>query len=249
MKKQRVKMVLWKKIVLISSIVLVVAVPLIYTWASVQAWNVANTTTAQASSDLKTSVDTTLATETAPESIQASLDSVLKEYDDTLQEGLCKLPSFYEWQSGLIWLKDDRQKCLDAAKSSGELATALKNLQAFMKQEVTVAQLIKEATESTASTTDYTATAAAWQKVADDNSLATDDTFKPVGAKGIEVSTAISGGYIALADANAKQDKAAFAAAERALSDSYARFAEVRTVAIETRSGLIDTVINTYNNL
>jgi hypothetical protein len=247
--KFRIKRLNWKRIVIISSIVVVTAALVVYVLASVQAWNTTNATTTQASSNLKKSVDTKLATETAPASTQAALDSILKSYTDTLKKGPCELPSLYEWQSNLPWLKDGRQKCLVTSHSSEQLAVALGNMQTFLKNEAAAAVLIKQATESTASTTDYTAAAATWQKVADDKSLVTQDAFKPVGANITEVSTAVAQAYTALAAANTKQDKTAFNDGEKALTSAYARFTEVKTASNTARTGLVDAIVKAYSTI
>ncbi len=247
--KTNVKKPVWKRIVLISSIVILVAAPAIYAWTSVQAWNTASAATTDASSDLKKSVDTTLATETAPESTQAAIDEIVKNYNDALKKGPCELPALYEWQSNLPWLKDDRQKCLDMAKSSDELATSLKTLQALLKEEAAAAQLVKQATDSTAAATDYTASAATWQKVASDPSLTTNDAFKPVGAKVIDVSAGIALAYTALAKANTDEDKAAFDTAKKNLADAYARLPEIKTVSTEALNGQVDAVVKAYDSL
>lgn len=246
MKKIQVKKPLWKRIVIISSVVVLAAAPLLYAWTSVQAWNTANSATTQASADLKKSVDDTLAA-TSPTSTQSDLDTVLKNYNGTLTKGPCELAGLYEWQSGLPGLKDQRQKCLDTNKSSEELASSLANLQTFLKEESSAALLVKQAIESTASTTDYTAAATTWQKVADDKSLVTEDAFKPVGAKVIEVSTAIATAYTSLASANTKQDKTAYDGARKAVTDSYTHITEVKTVSKQALSTLVDAVAKAYS--
>ncbi len=250
MKKQRIKKLhLSKRTVIISASALLLALLLVYSWMSVQAWNSANTTTAKASSTLKSSVDTKLATKATPVSTQTALDETLKAYNDTLTEGPCQLPALYEWQSNLPWLKDQRQKCLNTTKSSEELASSLKNMQTFLKDITASATLLKQATDSTTSTTDYTAAAATWQKVADDKTLISEGAFKPIGAKISEVSKAITDAYTALAAANAKQDKTAFNTSEQALKDAYNRLDEIKSTANAAQEALVTAVINAYSKL
>ncbi|MES2630828.1 MAG: hypothetical protein V4611_02645 [Patescibacteria group bacterium] len=247
--KTGIKKPSWKRVVLIGSIVVVAAAITIYVLASVQAWNTAISSTAQASSDLKQSVDSKLATETPPASVPVAIDEILKSYNDTLSQGPCQLPPLFEWQSNLPWLKDNRQACLTTAQAADELASSLTDMQVFYKQDAAAAVLVKQATEGTASTTDYTAAAATWQKVADDKSLITDDAFKPVGAKVIEVSGAIAAAYTSLAAANSKEDKAAFDAAQKALGEAYARLAEIQTTSTEAQAVLVDSVVEAYDNV
>jgi hypothetical protein len=250
MKKQHLKKrFLSKRVLIISGASLLVAAILVYTWFSAQAWNTASTSTAKASSVLKSSVDTKLATQATPVSTQAALDEILKDYNGALTQGPCELPALYEWQSNLPWLKDQRQKCLNTSKSSEELATALKNMQTYLKDISSSAALLKQATDSTTSTTDYTAAAATWQKVADDKSLVTEGAFKPIGVKISEVSKAIADAYTALVAANTKQDKAAFNTAEQALKDAYTRLDEIKSAANTAQAALVTTIINAYSKV
>lgn len=247
--KTRIKKAGWKRVVIIGSAILLVAVCAVYVWASVQAWNTTSATTEQASANLKKSVDDTLATENVPESTQVALYEVVKSYNDALVEGPCELPVLYEWQSNLPWLKDTRQQCLDTAQSADELAKALISLQTFLTDEAASTTLIKQATGATATPTDYTSAASTWQKVADDKTLVTEDAFKPIGEKVIEVSKAIADAYTALAKANTAEDKAAFDAAKKALDEAYARLNEVKTVSSEVQASLVDTVVKAYENV
>lgn len=247
--KTAVKKSSWKRIVIIGSIFIVVAAITVYVLASMQAWNAANTTTAQASTDLKQSVDSKLATETPPESTQVAIEQILKSYNDTLSKGPCELSALFEWQSNLPWLKDSRQECLNTAKSAAELATTLTTLQTFYKQTDAAALLLKQASESTATTKDYTAAALSWQKIAEDKSLSTKDAFEPVGAKIISISDAISSAYTALAAANGKEDKAAFDAAKQTLADAYAQLGDVHTASASAQAPLVDAVSKAYNNV
>lgn len=246
--KSRMKKLSWKRWLLTGGGALLVIALALYIFASAHAWNTANAATAQASSALKTSVDTKLATSTAPASTQTALDSILKSYNDSLKQGPCELSSLYEWQSNLPWLKDSRQKCLSTSKSADDLATALKNMQTFLKEEAGTAALVK-GPSSVTDDTDYAAMSAAWKKVADDKSLVTDDAFKPVGVKVIDVSNAISDAYTALAAANTKQDKTAFNNASTALSAAYAQLSDVKTTANEARANLVDAVVKAYSAL
>ncbi|MFZ1302055.1 MAG: hypothetical protein WAQ27_05800 [Candidatus Microsaccharimonas sp.] len=246
--KSGIKKPIWKKVVIISSIVVLVAAPALYAWASVQAWNTANATTAQASSDLTDSVATQLATETAPESAQAALNDIIADYNNTLKEGPCELPSLYEWQSNLPWLKDTRQKCLDTTEASEELATSLKNLQTFLKEEAAAATLVEQTIASTANEKDYATASKTWLTLADDPSLKTDDAFKPVGAKITEVATGIATAYTALDTANKSQNKGSFDTAKKGLADAYARLPEIKTTSSEALAGLVDSVVKAYEN-
>lgn len=238
-----------KRIIIISSVLVVVGAITVYTLLSAQAWNKANTATAQASAELKKSVDDKLTATTEPASTQAALDGILKSYNNTLIKGPCELPSLYEWQSTLPILKDKRQKCLDTTKNSEALVASLKNMQTFLKEESGAALLVKQVTDSTASLADYGAAAAAWQKVADDKSLVATDNLKPLGNKVSEVSVAIAGAFTTLSTANTKQDKASFNDAQKGLSDAYGRLTEIKTTASEVQAKLVDLVLKAYSNV
>lgn len=240
-----------KRVILIVSIVLGVLLISagVYAWLSVQAWNTASETTATASNNLKKSVDDTLATENVPESTQVALYEIVKDYNETLVKGPCELPSLYEWQSNLPWLKETRQKCLDTAKNSDKLATTLTDLQSFFTEETATALLVRQAAESTSSATDYTIAADTWQKLADNKSLTADTVFKPVAAKTAEISKGIADAYSALATANKEENKAAFDTAKNNLTSAYARLAEIQSVSTETQTALVDAVVKAYDNV
>ncbi len=248
--RTRNRMSMRKRLLIIAAIIVPILAAIgIYVFMSYQTWTSTNTQSSEAASQLKTAIESELAGETPPASLEVAITKTLEQYEAISKNGPCALPALYEWQSKLSWFTDSRTECLDRIASSEALAETLTPLQAYLEREAAAAELTKKTIADTAGVTDYPAAASTWQALAVNQDLVAEGPFKPAGTTIAEVAKAISDAYTTLDAAIKSENRASFDEAESNLTAAYARVAEIPVAAQAARAPLIDQVIKAYEQL
>lgn len=250
MRKLRTPTSIKKRIIVGISIAVPIIALGIYAFLSYQAWETARNNSNQATANIKSVVADTLATDTPPANLPEALQKVLDTYDSSVSSGACVLPTLYEWQSSLWFTKDARKDCLDSAAATTAFIEALEAYSTYVDAQLASAKVLDETIATTE--TDFTALATLWSTTGTSRVVVgpfeTED-FNPVGIKAKSICEAIAAAYTALHEANAKEDKAAFDAAEKMLNDSYAQVPEITQTAYEVQKNLTVKVVNAYKAL
>jgi hypothetical protein len=142
-----------------------------------------------------------------------------------------------------------RTTCDDRFKVALEVIATLKPLSQYLKDEQEAADLFTATVEATKAPTDYAAASAIWKSAAESNDLSTKDNFEVVTTKSIEVATAISDAYAALATAVSKEDKAGLDSATTALQAAYSELDVLKTTVTTERTAVIKLFVTAYDKL